>query len=68
MVSCQAGIRKEKDVAVDYLEFRNNMQQVANWKLEEFEPTLEGGEFGRRLQMLRSNPQQLCIYLNHLIR
>ena len=67
-MSCQSGVRKENGVRVDYMEFRNNKQQVTNWQLEEFEPTLDGGDFGRRLQILRSNPQQLCIYLNHLIR
>ena len=56
------------DVATDYLEFRNKLQQAANWKLAEFEPMLEGGEFGRKLQLLRTSPQQLCIYLNHLMR
>ena len=68
VVSCQAGVRKENGVLVDYLEFRNSLQQIACWKLLEFEPTLEGDAFGRRLQVLRSNPQQLSIYLSHLIR
>lgn len=68
VVSCQSGVRKENDVLLDYLEFRNSLQQVACWKLQEFEPTLEGGAFGRRLQVLRSNPQQLSNYLSHLIR
>jgi hypothetical protein len=67
-VSCEAGVLNEKDCRTDYLEFKNTIQQVARWKMNEFEPTLEGGDFGRRLQVLRSNPQQLCIYLNHLLR
>ena len=67
-MSCQAGVRQENGAAVDYFEFRNSQQQVANWQVEEFEPTLEGGEFGRQLQLMHDNPQQLSIYFNHLIR
>ena len=68
IVATQAGVRKVKDVPFDYIEFRNKLHQNANWKMDEFEPTLESGDFGRRLQLLRENPQQLSIYLNHLIR